>query len=97
MKQRRYYAAYNFLGIEYDYKQEYYIFYVFDSKAERDSWVLASEWEDGKYVATDVTRRDVERAKGKNFVIAFDAESGDTVAISQSDFYRNSRYQEITE
>lgn len=94
---RKYYAAYCPFGIEYDFKFDYYRFYVFDSKAERDTWVLDNEWEDGKYVITNVTRRDVERAKGKHFIVAFDIESGDTVVVSQHDYYRNSRYQEITE
>lgn len=81
---RKYYACYCEYGVDYDYKFEYYDFLVFDSKAERNAWVLEHEWDGNKYVAKEVTRRDIEYAKGKNFHII-----NDDFIVSHYDFLRN--------
>lgn len=67
-----YYAEYCRYGINVSYasmKGNAYDFYAFPTKAERDKWVDEHEFNGTNYVAAPVTRRIVEKVKGKNFKV----------------------------
>lgn len=67
-----YYAEYCSYGINVSYASlcgNAYDFYAFPTKRERDNWVDEHEFDGTNYVAAPITRKTVERIKGKNFKI----------------------------
>ena len=72
MTSRTFYAQYCPYGINVSYDSlggNAYEFYAFDTKAERDAWVDTHEFNGSNYVASAVTRRVVERVRGKYFKV----------------------------
>lgn len=67
-----YYAEYCRYGINVSYASmngNAYDFYAFPTKRERDTWVDEHEFDGTNYVAATITRKTVEKIKGKNFKI----------------------------
>lgn len=56
---RKFYAAHSYMGTNFAYDAPCWTAFVFDSKAERDEWVAANEYnqDTGNYVAEAVTRK----------------------------------------
>lgn len=68
---RMYYAEYCRWGVNMSYESmngSAFTFYAFDSKAKRDEWVEAHEWNGYSNRTTgESTRKAVEHCCGKNF------------------------------
>lgn len=67
-----FYAEYCPYGINVSYASldgNAYEFYAFPTKYSRDKWVEENEFDGTNYVAAPVTRKVVERIKGKNFKV----------------------------
>lgn len=67
---KMYYAEYCEYGTNVSYESfggGAYLFYAFDSKATRDEWVEANEWDGSNLVAAATTRKNVEHCCGKDF------------------------------
>ena len=73
---KHYYAEYNAYGIYVSYDsfsgpgRNGYEFRCFDTRAERDAWVLDNQYDSaGNIVAGECSRRTVEYNLGKNFKV----------------------------
>lgn len=67
-----YYAEYCRYGVRTSYASmngNAYDFYAFPTKAGRDTWVEENEFDGTNYVATPITRRELERVMGKGFKV----------------------------
>lgn len=56
-KQRYYYAAHSYMGLNYTYDSPCWVVYVFPTKQERDLWVDENEYDQstGNYVAEAIS------------------------------------------
>lgn len=70
-----YYGEYCIYGVSVPYTIKdgnAYDFYAFPTKAERDTWVDAHEYNGTDYVAAPVKRRVMEKVIGKDFKVVPD-------------------------
>lgn len=70
---RHYYAEYNRYGLDSEGPDRNHEFHRFDTRAERDKWVLDNQYDSfGFLAAAKCTRAIVERNLGQNFLVTAD-------------------------